>query len=74
MWVAQQMGHADWTMIAQVYGRWIPDAIPDAGQKAVATFGLMDREHSDFGSFGGMRGYSLDGMDRPDRWFDAGNW
>lgn len=38
MWVAQQMGHADWTMIARVYGRWIPDAAPDAGQKAVATF------------------------------------
>ena len=47
MWVAQQMGHADWTMIARVYGRWIPDAVPDAGQKVVATFGLMDREDSD---------------------------
>ncbi|MBN6740112.1 DUF3596 domain-containing protein [Acidithiobacillus sp. MC6.1] len=38
MWVAHQMGHADWTMIARVYGRWIPDAAPDAGQKAVAAF------------------------------------
>ena len=33
MWVAQQMGHSDWTMIARVYGRWIPEAAPDAGQK-----------------------------------------
>jgi integrase len=24
MWVAQQMGHSDWTMIARVYGRWMP--------------------------------------------------
>ncbi|MCF7537562.1 tyrosine-type recombinase/integrase [Pseudomonas petrae] len=26
MWVAQQMGHSDWTMIARVYGRWMPAA------------------------------------------------
>lgn len=39
MWVAQQMGHSDWTMIARVYGRWIPEAAPDAGQKAVEIFG-----------------------------------
>jgi integrase len=38
MWVAQQMGHSDWTMIARVYGRWIPEAAPDAGQKAVKIF------------------------------------
>ena len=38
MWVAQQMGHSDWTMIARVYGRWIPEAAPDAGQKAVRIF------------------------------------
>ena len=24
MWVAKQMGHADWGMIRKVYGRWIP--------------------------------------------------
>jgi integrase len=23
MWVASQMGHADWGMIRKVYGRWI---------------------------------------------------
>jgi hypothetical protein len=22
-WVAKQMGHSDWAMIARVYGRWI---------------------------------------------------
>ena len=36
---------------------------------------VRPQEHSpDFGSFGRIRGHSLDGMDRPDRWFDAGNW
>lgn len=25
MWVAKQMGHADWGMIRKVYGRWISD-------------------------------------------------
>lgn len=39
MWVAQQMGHKDWTMIAKVYGKWIKDAMPDAGDKAVEMFG-----------------------------------
>ena len=39
MWVAQQMGHKDWTMIAKVYGKWIKDAMPDAGNKAVEMFG-----------------------------------
>jgi integrase len=39
LWVAQQMGHSDWTMIARVYGRWIPDADPNAGMRAAAVFG-----------------------------------
>lgn len=34
MWVAQQMGHSDWTMIARVYGRWMPSADIDAGNRA----------------------------------------
>lgn len=34
MWVAQQMGHSDWTMIARVYGRWMPAADESAGSKA----------------------------------------
>jgi integrase len=38
MWVAQQMGHKDWTMIARVYGKWIKDAQPEAGNKAVLMF------------------------------------
>lgn len=38
MWVANQMGHADWTMIAKIYGKWMPDASPDAGAKAEAIF------------------------------------
>jgi len=32
------MGNADWTMIARVYGKWMPDAQPDAGKKAVAVY------------------------------------
>jgi integrase len=40
MWVAQQMGHKDWTMIARVYGKWIKDAQPEAGNKAVEMFSL----------------------------------
>ena len=38
MWVAKQMGHADWTMIARVYGRWMPDADPTAGDRAEHQF------------------------------------
>lgn len=39
MWVAQQMGHKDWTMIARVYGRWIPADDDSSGSKAVEKFG-----------------------------------
>jgi len=38
MWVAKQMGHADWTMIARVYGHWMPDADLSAGTRAVEKF------------------------------------
>ena len=34
MWVAKQMGHTDWTMIARVYGRWMPSSDNNAGEKA----------------------------------------
>jgi hypothetical protein len=37
MRVAKQMGHKDWTMIARVYGKWMPDADPSAGTRAVAS-------------------------------------
>jgi len=40
MWVAKQMGHADWTMISRVYGRWMPDADKNAGSRAEEIFGL----------------------------------
>lgn len=33
VWVARQMGHKDWTMIARVYGKWMQDADPEAGNK-----------------------------------------
>lgn len=39
MWVAKQMGHTDWTMIARVYGRWMPSADIGAGGKAEAIWG-----------------------------------
>lgn len=38
MWVASQMGHKDWTMIARVYGKWMPIADMKAGSKAVELF------------------------------------
>ncbi len=38
MWVSQQMGHADWTMIARRYGKWMPDANPDSGGKAISLY------------------------------------
>lgn len=38
MWVAKQMGHKDWTMIARVYGKWMPDADMSAGSRAVEQF------------------------------------
>ena len=38
IWVAQQMGHSDVTMIFRNYGRWIEAKDADSGQKAVAMF------------------------------------
>jgi len=32
------MGHADWAMIARVYGRWMPSADAEAGTRAVEKF------------------------------------
>ncbi len=42
VWVAQQMGHSDLTMISRRYGRWMSDAAPEAGSKAVMLFGKAD--------------------------------
>lgn len=44
MWVAKQMGHKDWTMIARVYGRWMPDADAGAGSRAESIFARADGE------------------------------
>ena len=33
-WIATQMGHSDISMIARVYGKWMPEYDPSAGQKA----------------------------------------
>jgi integrase len=38
MWVAQQMGHRDWGMIRQRYGRWLPTIEHSAGAKASALW------------------------------------
>jgi integrase len=44
MWVAQQMGHSDWGMIRRIYGKWMPDASPDAGAKAEAMFSVLGHD------------------------------
>ena len=38
-WVAGQMGHNDTTMLARRYGKWMPDAAPDAGLHANQIYG-----------------------------------
>lgn len=38
MWVAKQMGHASWTMIGRIYGRWMPEANTESGSKAELMF------------------------------------
>lgn len=45
MWVAQQMGHADWGMIRRIYGKWMPEAAPDAGRAAEAMFSKAHGQH-----------------------------
>lgn len=37
-WVAAQLGHSSTVMISRVYGRWMPEAAPDAGNRADALF------------------------------------
>lgn len=39
LWVAKQMGHRDVTMIFKVYGRYMPDMNPEAGQKMTTSKG-----------------------------------
>ena len=38
MWVAGQLGHADWSVTAKKYARWMPSAAPEAGAKALAIW------------------------------------
>lgn len=37
-WLAEQMGHADWSSLRKTYAKFIKDSIPDAGEKAVKMF------------------------------------
>jgi integrase len=37
-WVAAQLGHTDTKMVEERYGKFMPEAMPDAGSKAVAIF------------------------------------
>lgn len=39
LWVASQMGHRDVTMIFKVYGKYMPNMNPEAGQKMTASRG-----------------------------------
>lgn len=41
LWVAKQMGHRDVTMIFKVYGRYMPDMNPEAGQKMSSLKGKV---------------------------------
>ena len=36
--VALQMEHREWSMILRIYGRWIPEVNPQAGEKAVQAW------------------------------------
>ena len=45
MWVAKQMGHANWLMIANVYGRWIPSDCDTSGSKAAEKFGTPPQQN-----------------------------
>lgn len=47
MWVVQQIDHANWNIIRQVYGRFIPSTVNDSSDKAIALFGdLSDGENA----------------------------
>jgi len=44
MWVAQQMGHTDWSMTARRYARYMPSDNHNHGQKAVSLFNMVRNE------------------------------
>lgn len=37
-WVAEQMGHEDFTMLARIYAHWLPPSDQDLGQAAIRQF------------------------------------
>lgn len=39
------MGHTYWTMIARVYGQWMPAADEKAGSKAEELWGKVNGRH-----------------------------
>lgn len=41
LWVAKQMGHSDAQMVFRVYGKYMPDMNPDAGQKMSSSKGSI---------------------------------
>jgi integrase len=43
LWVAQQMGHKDWSLTAKRYSRWIPSDQPEAGSKAEAAWSAFSQ-------------------------------
>jgi len=46
MWVAQQMGHADWGMIRKIYGKWIQQETSEAERIAA----ILSEKGEDFSS------------------------
>ena len=50
VWVADQMGHTDTSMVHRNYGRWIETANADSGSKAVAMFAKMKVKKKENGS------------------------
>ena len=43
-WVARQMGHTNWAFTARVYAKWMPDANPEAGTRAVEIYGKAGKK------------------------------
>lgn len=39
LWIAHQMGHTNTSMLERTYARWMPQADPNAGARAVEKFG-----------------------------------
>lgn len=45
MYVAGQMGHADWSMLVKVYGRWLPSGAGTQAGAMVTTANINNWEH-----------------------------